>query len=337
MRDYKSAIEQMMAGTKNKGIGLDAIENLLDKTKVNDLKDPYKMARFCKENKLSYSECLTLLAWIVSQMSFLDNITADDNITYKDAVDNQVEVSVKTIILHRVNYILHERMVIVYGLVENNKRFKFTAKKAYKDAEKIWDDYLESRRRKMERSAWTTLLDHLRIVNATLSPYMLEVYEAVRNNMIRLGYKDVELKAQVEMVCMLSKVVMYTFRQFFNDFKEDCGVDYSGVFRNDDMTDMIDRFALLCDSMGIEMERDGDGMLSLKGYNPDDYIRFQWAWKRFMKAMRNEDLMDKTALDAINLNPNVQEEYHHILEEEEEKQMQESIGKLSDKFKVKTV
>ena len=301
---------------------------------IADMKNPNGFVACCRRNNLSLTDCMTLLTWVFMQKPFLEDIKADNDVTYNQACDFYERARVNTIVIHRLNWFLHESMLRVYNILDNEKRIRFNAKKFYGNAAKTWDKYLTDRRVQIERSAWFTLLDHLRLAYDAVSPYMEKVYESIRDYMIRLGYRDVEVKARIQVVLFMGKVAGHSFESFFEDFKHESRVDYSRCFENDDLRGMVNSFVQMCDSLGIKTEKDEYGYWMLKDLNVEDNIRFKWAWKDFISALRDDDLMDETAKNAIELNPSVQEEYQQILEEEEQKHISESVELLSEKFKV---
>lgn len=301
---------------------------------IRVMKDPQTLARYCTEKGLSLTDSFIIIAWVVSQFPYLNDISVVSDITYDESVASYEHARTNTIILHRVNYILHECMLLVYDVIEKDKKMRFGVKKAYGEAEKQWNEYLSSRRKIIERTAYYTMMDHLRLAHDAVSPFFEKVYESIRDYMISLKMRDVELKARIVVVFLMAKVAGHSFKHFFEDFKDGTGVDYTLCFTDLKMDVMVSRFDNMCSALGIKTRNDNHGFLMLDGFVPDKNQRFLWAWNDFIKALRDDDLMDETAQHAINLNPEVQSEYKHILEEENKKNMDEGIERLSEKYKV---
>lgn len=301
---------------------------------VRIMQSPHALLGYCIDKKLGVSDSLIILTWVASQFPFLNDIKVSTDVSYDIAVRYYRQAQTNTIILHRVNYILHEAMVVLYNTLEKDGRLRYGTKKAVSETEKIWDEYLSRRRESVDGVAFGTMLDHLRLANDAVRPFLERVYQSIRDNMISLGWRDVETKAWCEVVFLMAKVSGHSYRQFFDDFRKESGVDYSGCFGGIKMDAMVSRFDNVCSLTGVRTEKDSFGYYTLAGYNPENCQRFRQAWKCFINALRNDDLMDETAQHAISLNPEVQREYQQALEEENSRQVSESIGKLSEKFNV---
>lgn len=50
--------------------------------------------------------------------------------------------------------------------------------------------------------------------------------------------------------------------------------------------------------------------------------------------MKQKVKVDEAEMKAIGYNPTVEEEYHRVLEEENQKELDDSLAKLGEKFKV---
>lgn len=302
---------------------------------VRSLKSPALFVRSALSFNMSLRDCMVVAAWTGSMSGFLDDISVTSDISHSKAVGFYERARVSTIVLHRVNYVLHDSMFKVYDILERDGRMRFAVKRMMGEAERRWDAYEGGRRHEMEKCAWYTLQDHLRIVTDSVAPYLEKVYGTVRDFMIARGMRDVEVRGRCAVALLLGKVAAHTYRAFFRDFEKECGIDFTGCFRRDDMQDMTKAFALLCDALGIDTRQDENGCWECVEVNPEDSQRFRWAWGDFIKALRDDDLMDEGARKAIDLNPQAREEYRQIIEEDEEQRLQDSIGHLGDKFTVK--
>lgn len=310
-------------------------EELMEMVKdipVSVLVDVSSIAGYAADKGLGINDVMAISRWSADMADFLTKIRADAGVTYGQASDGFSLAQTNSIVIHRVNSILHDAMVCVFSILERDKRLRFSVKKAANETERIWKDRFVRRRMYIERSAWFTLLDHLRIASDTLSPYLENVYEAIRNDMIRHGMRDVEVLARCAVVILLGRVAGHTYKAFFRDFAEETGVDYSKCFADDDMQPMVGSFTVMMNALGIKTSRDSEGYYDMM-HIPDGQ-RFKWAWDDFMKAIRDDDLMDDAARKAIELNPSVQEEYRHIIEEEERKQIEQQSELLKEKYKV---
>lgn len=174
----------------------------------------------------------------------------------------------------------------------------------------------------------------MRITYDFLNPRIEGVYEAIRNYMIRLGWRDIELKGRIEVVFLMHKMAHSTFLAYFKDFKNECGVDFTKIYIDAKMDDMVKHFVAMVKVLGIKVSQDSYGCYDIEGFDANKNQRVQWAWDDFITDVRDDDIMDEAAKKAIELNPHAQEEYKHVLEESEQSQIEASVDKLSGKFKV---
>ena len=332
-KDYESrlrgAVDTLRCNNDHTRDELDAIGRRMP---IVDMKDSVRFASFCVREGLGLQDSATLLAWVFTQKNFLDDIAVSDGKVYEDAVNGFEQARVNMIIIHRLNYIAHECMLKVYEVLD--KRLRFAPKKFHNEAERVWDKYYHDRRRQIEDKAWYTLSDHLRLADAAIDPYREKVYEVIRDRMISLGIKDIEVRGRVLVTLLMCKVMGNSFRHFFEDFRKETGIDYARCFMGDDLSGMTSAFVAMCGALEIGVVKDSDGYWMLNGFDYEKSPRFQSAWKSLISALRDDDLMDRTALNAIEINPGMRDEYQRVLEDKEREIMDESLEQLSDKFKI---
>jgi hypothetical protein len=167
-----------------------------------------------------------------------------------------------------------------------------------------------------------------------LSIRIEKVYTTIRDHMIQLGLRDIEVKGRIELALLMAKCARHSFVGFFKEFKDACGADFSKCFELADMTLMTKSFVRMVQALGIKVEPDKFGLFGILGVNASKSNRITWAWNDFLEDLRNDELMDEAALKAIGYNPTVEEEYKKVLEEENQKELEIGIDKLSEKFKV---
>lgn len=296
------------------------------------MKDPVRFARYAVRSKMSIADCHILLGWVLMQEKFLDDICVTSDITYKAAWEYYERARINTIVIHRMNYLLHECFLKVGDVL--GKRLRFQVKKCYADTEKAWDGYFSQHGRSIDKAAWVTFKDFMRLSSDAVWPMVEGVYVSIRDYMIRLGYRDVELMAWCAVTLLVGKVCRHTFRTLFADINNACGVDYERCFAHDDMTGMMRGFAGLCETLGFKTGKDMHGCFVLSGFDAEESLRFRQAWRSLISAIRNDDTTDAVAARAIGYNPESQKEYEKILAEKEREQFDEGIEQLSNKFNV---
>ena len=302
------------------------------------LKDPTQFVQWARANRVALRDAHALLAWAGQMKEFLSGIDPDGDVTYDEVQKAFDQAQTQSIILHRVNYLLHEQMITVYDLLERDKKLRFLPKKHYRTAEDCWTCYERPRQRMTERTAWYTFKDCLRIAADTLQPRLQRVYEAARDRMIFLGVKDVELRSRIVVAFTVGKVQHLSFKHFFDDFRRDLHCDMRRLFAQDDLLPMTLAFANMVQALGIKTVTDKYGLPSLADFDIDSSVRTGWAWQSFMHDLRDVDLMDETAKQAIDLNPKVQQDYLAVLQQAEKERRQqkqeEMAAQLAEKFKV---
>lgn len=303
---------------------------------ITTIRNDEKLRKYCQENGFGQEDIILLMTIVSNCFPYFwrVEIAPDTKISFGELLGWYESAQVSFIVMHRVFYFFHQSMLTVYDLLEKEKKLKFMVKKRHVQAEAVWKSYIDPQMKGMEMTAWCTLQDHLDITYDMLLPRLEKVFESVRDYMIRLGWRDIELKARIEVAMLLGKVARHSFCTFFKDYMDSCGVNFCKCFEYADLSKMEDRFADMSDALGIKVKKDKYGSYDISGFDVDKNIRVKWAWDDFIADLRDEDLMDESARRAICLNPKIEEDYSHVFEEEDKKSMEESVKRLGDKYKV---
>ena len=304
---------------------------------VNDIKDEKRLAERLKKDNVNWLELTSVLMLVgLSCPDFvLIKVDPKSELTFGTFLEYYERARIQFIIINRVNHLLHEAMNRVYDLLEKEHRMRFSVKKFAKDAERVWLEYVRPRELSTEKEAWCTLLDHFSLMQDMMSVYEERLYVTIRDYMIRLGMRDVELLARVEIAFLIGKVAVHSFRAFFKEFEDACGCDFSQCYSRDNMQTMVKTFARMAESLCIKVCTDKFDLYEISGFDFEKNMLCKKAWDNFIDALQDEDKMDETALKAIELNPIVAEEFHKEREEEERQKMEASIGRLGEKYLIK--
>lgn len=316
-KEIKSELHKILGVLdKHESHSEDEINALGHTITIRAMKNAKEFAKFCIDEKLSLHDAIVIMMWIKKIWPFLKDIDADSGVTYDQAYKYFEQARVNTIIIHRLNYILHECMIQVYDMLDDAGRLeKFKQGRAYERAEVIWERYKSDRMENMEKPAWYALQDHLRIACDLVMAHLDKARMAVIEDMQDKGLSDVELRARCLMALLMGKVAGHSYKAFFRDFRKESGVDYTKCFDDDDLREMQRQFSILCDAIGFKTTVDDYGYWMLKGYDPEPCKGFMEEWDLVMKTIRDDDLMDDSARQAIELNPDVQEDFEKKLEE----------------------
>lgn len=306
------------------------------------MKNPQLVNQYISDNGLNLVDGSHFADWVLSLQEILDKIDIDsERVTFADLETGFEKVKSLFVIIHRVNYVLHQAMIRVYDLLEREGRLRFAVKKCQSQTEAVWESYVRPRRLDTERTAWYTLQDHMDLAYDAVEPKLEKVYETLRDYMIYLRWRDVELKARCCVALLMGEVAGASYVHFFSDFRKEVGIDFSRCFAADDLQPMVKKFASLCDTLGIKTCKDQYGYYALDGFTPSKNLRFKKAWDSFMDDLRDDDIIDKAAQQALELNPEAQKVYEHVLEEsareqeaKKQREMEEGFKMLEEKYKV---
>ncbi|MBR1526249.1 MAG: hypothetical protein IJ640_06270 [Prevotella sp.] len=309
---------------------------LSDVVPVRVLRDNKLLTSYVKEHNLSNMELAQILTYTALRFPAfrLIDIAPDKDITFGELYEYYERARLNFIIIHRVNFLVHQAMIAVYDLLEKDKRLRFGVKKHSKDAEKAWKAYEEPRRKELAPNTWFALQDHFVVMEDMLSPRIEKVYATLRDHMIQGGVQDIEVKGRIELAFLMVKCARHSFKGFMKEFKDASGADFTKCFEAYDMTTMAKSFVRMVEALGIKVETDKFGLYDIAGIGIDKSLRVTWAWDDFIKDVRNEELMDEAATKAFKYNPTVEEEYRKTLEADQQKELEKGLEKLGEKFKV---
>ena len=312
------------------------IKALSDVIPVNVLLDTKKLATYAMEHKLTPTEIGHIITYTALRFPELRiiGIAKDNCITFGELYEYYERARVNFIIIHRVNFLVHQAMINVYDLLEKEKRLRFGAKKHSNDAEKTWKTYEDTHRQQMPKDAWYALQDHFVVTEDMLSDRIEKVYTTLRDHMIRLGWRDVELKGRIELAFLVSKCARHSMNAYLKEFLDACGVDFGKCFAYADIGVMTKNFVRMAEALGIKVQNDKYGYPELADIDLDNSTRVVLAWNDFMEDLRDDELMDKSASKALSFNPTVEANYQKALEEDNQKELNDSLEKLGEKFKV---
>ena len=242
---------------------------LADVVPVKVLRNDKLLAEYVKEKHLSNMELAQILTYTAIRFPEFRqiDIAPDKDITFGELFDYYERARLNFIIIRRVNFLVHQSMINVYDLLKKEKRMRFGVKKHSKDAEKIWDAYDKALRRQMDNDAWCALQDHFVVMESVLENRIEKVYTTIRDHMIQLGMRDIEVKGRIELALLMVKCARHSFVGFFKDFKDACGADFSKCFEISDMTTMAKSFVRMVQTLGIKVETDKFGLFGIVGVN----------------------------------------------------------------------
>lgn len=244
--------------------------------------------------------------------------------------------------IHRLNFVAFNVAQAVADRLYEKGLLTKSIKKYWKIAETTYNGYLSAHRSRIDRSTWSTVQDHCRMVYAFVKPYIESLSNSIRDYLIQhrqeicaCGQKDdITMITDIYVVLMFVAALRNTRRNFLSDIYSQKGVDFSNDFSYADIDGVGRNFVWMMRQLGFKFINDKDGDSVPAGVDVSQSVRVESAWNRIVDIVTDEDIMDKTALDAINMNPEVKADYEARVAKCEEMEMDAAIGELGTKFKV---
>ena len=244
--------------------------------------------------------------------------------------------------IHRLNYMVYTVVQDMHDWIEDEHLKTFNTERYWRMIERTFTDYQHKHRALMEKAAWNTVQDHVRLATNEVYPLVEPFENAIRDyliqkrvKMVAAGQKDdITLLKKVYVCLMFIAALRNTRRNFFDDFGQKYGIDFTSDFAYSDISSISRNYVCMMQQLGVRFTLDKDGDSVLLGADPSENSRVNNAWSDIVDVVTNGKLMDKVALDAINMNPESKAEYESLIAKADEKELNERIGDLSSKFKV---
>ena len=241
-----------------------------------------------------------------------------------DEIERHYELArTQFIVIHRINNYAYDTCLRVYDEMEKRGAMKFKAKLLYKKLDKIWHDYLKIIRDNTEEHIYYLLQDNFMLTTDVVRPYVDGVVSAIRDYLISFGVRDTQFVAEAETAIQMLKICTHSYKEFFEDYRNLCGIDFSNAFMYANMEKYNAVFLQLVSNLNL-----------VTGYDVFRNNRVQSAWSKMMEVIRDEDIMDEQAEKAIHLNPVIEKQYNKELEAIEQRKLADKVSELSEKFKV---
>ncbi len=266
-------------------------------------------------------------------------------LTLRDLYDLDEKFGEEFIHIHRMNYMTYRVIDNLYTYLEDNKLIKFEVKRSWKKIHKVFKDYQSKHKSLLEESAFYTVVDHSRLAFDQVEPMLAPLEAAIRDFLILKRQKiydakqrdDITMLSKLQVCLMFCAATRNTRQEYFNTCIKKFGVDLSCDYVYADLSDLCVKLVQTMGFLGVVFEKDKEGDYVMRGINPLNNLRVKSAWDRVTDIVTDEELMDKTALAAINYNPTIKASYEKVLAEVEKKEMSFAIESLSNKYKVSTL
>lgn len=255
--------------------------------------------------------------------------------------------------IHRMSYVTYDVIQDFADWMDDRKMLTFSVKKYWTQAEKVFMEYQRKHRGMVEHCVWMTILDNMRMVYDLVRPCIEPLENAVRDYLIQKrqqiidsGQKDdIALLSKVYVALMFCAALRNTRRNHFQRQYEQVGIDVSVDFAYADIDAVSRFFVRMMESVGIHFHKDNDGDDVPDGVDVGQSVRVESEWNKVVAIVTDADLMDETALDAINMNPETKKDYEAIMarseaqakaikERQEKQELEEALDRLRQHQKV---
>lgn len=244
--------------------------------------------------------------------------------------------------IHRVNYMMYLSIQAIYDWLEKKKMLTPNVNRYWKSLERAFTDYQRQHRSHIDQSAWMTTQDHMGLAYGRIEPFIEPLELAIRDyviqkrqQMLEAGQKDdIPLLVKVQVGLMFCAAMRNTYKEFFMNIIEQYGVDLGSDFRYANCDKVSLNYMWMMRQLGVKFDKDADGDYTLVGIHAKKSVKVGAAWNKIANIVTNPEIMDETALEAINMNPETKADYERIVAEAESREMNAALGGLESKFKV---
>lgn len=225
------------------------------------------------------------------------------------------------ICIHRVNYSAHETMCAFWDWYEEKRKPSTNARRFWEKCDEEYRRYQVCHKTTLSQSAWCVLDDHLRLVNDEVQIQVERLEPVIANSFIHqkacgavVGQiDDIELLAKASIPLLWSRVIHHSYLNFFEEYVNKCGIDFTYDFRYADLSGMSRNFFFMLKQIGVQLHNDKDGNKILNFFDVDNSSVIEAAWLKVMAVARDENFADKKAIQAINLNDEAKKKYEESI------------------------
>ena len=247
--------------------------------------------------------------------------------------------------IHRLNHMTFFYAQEVADYLDDKKLLTSTAKRYWKKFGDVFEKYQAGHRKRIDHASWTTVQDYTRMVYNVVHPYIEPLEACVRdyliqrrNQILDSGQKDdITLLTKIYVALMFFAGTRNTRHNFFVHQLEYHGFDLSADFKWADVDSMCNHFVGMMEAHGVKFTVDKDGDKVPVGVDMSQSVRVNSAWNDIVSILTDEELMDRKAIEAIEQNPKVKEDYERILAEQEQATMQDALEELKKLPNVKSL
>ena len=247
--------------------------------------------------------------------------------------------------IHRLNHFVYSSIQRVCDWLDDKGMMTTNARRYFNKIERTYRDYQSAHMKLIDLASYRTVQDHLMLANNHITPLIEPLENSIRDyiiskrsKMLECGQKDdVILLTKIHAALMFCAALRNTRMGFFEKRLEEYGVDFSCDYTYADISGAARNFVWMMEQLGVRFTKDKDDDYVLKGIDFDKSVRINSEWSKIVSVVTDVDLMNKTALDAIYMNPETKADYEAQCAREEAIEMAAAIDKLRQNPNVKSL
>lgn len=283
--------------------------------------------------------------YVWNQLERLDFTSIGLQLTLRDFYQLNGKFGEEFIHIHRLNYMMYNVILRLFDYMEEKKLLNSNVKRYWKKIDKAVKDYYTIYKSLLDEETWCAVDDHMRLAFNKVEPLLEPLEKSIRDYLIQKRPQmlevrqrdDITLLTKLQGALMFCAATRNSREDYFRRCIEKWGVDFSFDYTYTDLQSVIRNLVWMMEQLGVRFEKDKDNDYVIKGVDFNNSLRVNFAWDTIVNVVTDENIMDATALAAINMNPKVKADYEAIIAKEEEKELSQAIGDLSSKFKVSSL
>lgn len=212
-------------------------------------------------------------------------------------------------LIHATNRIMYSILLDCVDEIEEMGLLKFDVKKAWNDTQRAFSKYDNVMRIRMSQEAWYLLQDYVVAAERGLGDELKALQSSMDDYMQSLGCENTELLSRLALSIRLAEISSIWFDNFFESYKELCGVDFSHEFKYAKMDVVLFNLMKLFDRLSKK-----NGIVD---FGKSSECRN--AANALQEKLASQEFLDKVAEVALSFSTSCKEEYEIIKKQNDKK------------------
>lgn len=229
------------------------------------------------------------------------NVSTFPRISKKENVEKAIDdcQSLFWSAISPIHFIVEQEFLKVYDYYEEHNLMRFQAKKLLNEAKVDIDKYTDWVNKNMEQKAAAVPYDLANKIYGGTEKELLDLFLTFKFYFERLGMKDADLKAQLQLVLSLFNTCKDISDVFFDKYVNEYHINFRKYYTFADVTKAEQAFFRLYNIVVKPT--------TIKGFAPTKNYASVQAYNAFLNKLTDKDFVDDQAIDALALNNCVEE------------------------------